>query len=75
MYLSFGMKKIPNLDRLDYEKKLWNEGFQRVMGLDEVGRGCLAGPVVAAGVIFPPNTNIPDIRDSKTIAEKKEMRL
>ncbi|MCR9131557.1 MAG: ribonuclease HII [bacterium] len=69
------MKKIPNLDRLAYEKKLWNEGFQRVMGLDEVGRGCLAGPVVAAGVIFPPNTNIPDIRDSKTIAEKERNAL
>ncbi len=48
------------------------------MGLDEVGRGCLAGPVVAAGVILHPNSNIPGIADSKrlkaplrrTIAEK-----
>ncbi|MBO6793101.1 MAG: ribonuclease HII [Balneolaceae bacterium] len=62
-------------DRLSYEKKLWAEGFQRVMGLDEVGRGCLAGPVVAAGVIFHPDTNIPEIRDSKKIAENERVEL
>ena len=39
------------MSRLDIEQKLWKEGFDRIMGLDEVGRGCLAGPVVAAGVI------------------------
>ncbi len=49
------------------ERKLWNEGFQRVMGLDEVGRGCLAGPVVAAGVILDPDVTIPGIADSKKL--------
>lgn len=45
------------------------------MGLDEVGRGCLSGPVVAAGVIFEPGTYIAEIRDSKalTLEERKEL--
>jgi len=55
-------------DRYTYEKQLWKEGFQRVMGLDEVGRGCLCGPVVAAGVILAPGSEkIPGLKDSKTI--------
>ena len=63
------------IDRTEIEKKLWAEGFQRVMGLDEVGRGCLAGPVVAAGVIFKPGTAIPEIRDSKKIPEHERKVL
>lgn len=54
-------------ERLSFEKQLWGEGYQRVMGLDEVGRGCLSGPVVAAGVIFEPGTSIPEIKDSKSL--------
>ncbi len=69
------MKKNATQNRLAYEKKLWAEGFQRVMGVDEVGRGCLAGPVVAAGVIFHPDTNIPEIRDSKKIPEYERIEL
>jgi len=63
------------VDRIRFEKKLWDEGFERVMGLDEVGRGCLSGPVVAAGVIFEPNTFVKDIRDSKTLSLKKREEL
>ena len=63
---------MKSLDRLYFEKQLWSEGFQRVMGLDEVGRGCLAGPVVAAGVIFKPNIKIAGITDSKKLPEKKK---
>jgi ribonuclease HII len=62
-------------DRLQLEKTLWGEGFKRVMGLDEVGRGCLAGPVVAAGVILDPNEKIEGIRDSKTIPEAERQSL
>src|SRR5438309_499265 len=40
---------------LDLEQQLWAKGFQCVAGLDEVGRGCFAGPVVTAAVVFPPN--------------------
>ncbi len=62
-------------DRIQFERMLWDEGFERVMGLDEVGRGCLSGPVVAAGVIFEPDTFIDEIRDSKTLslAERKSL--
>ncbi|MDZ7715917.1 MAG: ribonuclease HII [Balneolaceae bacterium] len=55
-------------ERLFFEKKLWGEGYERVMGLDEVGRGCLSGPVVASGVIFKPETSIPEIKDSKSLS-------
>lgn len=57
-------------ERLSFEKKLWDEGYERVMGLDEVGRGCLSGPVVASGVIFEPGTSIPEIKDSKSLSLK-----
>lgn len=62
-------------DQLKFERQLWSEGYARVMGLDEVGRGCLAGPVVAAGVVFKPETDIPEIRDSKAISEKARLSL
>ncbi|GAA5522962.1 ribonuclease HII [Aliifodinibius salicampi] len=67
--------KVQNIDRLQFERQLWSEGFDRVMGLDEVGRGCLAGPVVAGGVIFKPGTFVEEIRDSKTISLKERMSL
>ena len=54
-------------DRTEFERQLWAEDFHRIMGLDEVGRGCLSGPVVAAGVIFEPGTHIQAIRDSKSL--------
>jgi ribonuclease HII len=49
------------------ERNLWKEGFVRVAGIDEVGRGPLAGPVVAAAVIFSEETVIPGINDSKRL--------
>ncbi|WP_234573383.1 ribonuclease HII [Rhodohalobacter sp. 614A] len=64
------------MDRYHYEKNLWVQGYQRVMGLDEVGRGCLCGPVVAAGVILKPHTQLSEeIADSKTLDEKDRVRL
>lgn len=62
-------------DRLMYEKALWKSGFKRIMGLDEVGRGCLSGPVVAAGVIFGESAPVEGIRDSKTLSESERERL
>jgi ribonuclease HII len=64
---------------LDYEIKYWSEGLQIIAGVDEAGRGPLAGPVVAAAVIvFPENLEkirhekeIRLIRDSKTLSEKQ----
>lgn len=69
------MKKSSDPDRLKFERRLWNEGYDHIVGLDEVGRGCLAGPVVAAGVIFEPGTDIPEIRDSKALTEKERILL
>ncbi|TVQ02546.1 MAG: ribonuclease HII [Balneolaceae bacterium] len=58
-------------DRYHYEKFLWAQGFKRVMGLDEVGRGCLCGPVVAAGVILKPGEKLDErVADSKSIDQK-----
>lgn len=62
-------------DRLKFERQLWSEGYKRIVGLDEVGRGCLAGPVVAAGVVFKSGTDIPEIRDSKGIGEMEREEL
>ena len=47
------------------ERRLNEAGFSRVAGVDEVGRGALAGPLVAAAVILPPDAGIPGLRDSK----------
>ncbi len=63
------------MSRLEIELKLWQEGFRRIMGLDEVGRGCLAGPVVAAGVILDPNNPIEGIQDSKKLSLSERKRL
>ena len=58
---------------LDHERRLWTDGYERVAGLDEAGRGCLAGPVVAAAVVMPPETEIPAIQDSKSLSEEKRL--
>jgi ribonuclease HII len=69
------MEKSEKPDRLKFERRLWDEGYSHIAGLDEVGRGCLAGPVIAAGVIFEPGTDIPEIRDSKVVTEKERLKL
>ncbi|MDE7493173.1 ribonuclease HII, partial [Streptococcus agalactiae] len=56
---------------LGYEKKLYIEHINLIAGIDEVGRGPLAGPVVAAAVILPPNCKIKHLNDSKKIPKKK----
>jgi ribonuclease HII len=61
--------RISNL--YNYENKLNNLGYSLVVGLDEVGRGSLAGPVVASAVILPCQLFIPGIKDSKKLTPKK----
>jgi ribonuclease HII len=57
------------------ENTLRRQGFTRVAGVDEVGRGCLAGPVVAAAVVLDPERYIPRITDSKTVTALERARL
>lgn len=53
---------------LDAERRLWQQGYAHVAGVDEAGRGCLAGPVVAAAVILPQDLLLPGVQDSKTLS-------
>lgn len=56
-----------------YEKRFHNEGYRLIAGVDEVGRGPLAGPVVAAAVILPENIQLIGIDDSKKLSEEKRL--
>ncbi|MBI2909939.1 MAG: ribonuclease HII [Chloroflexi bacterium] len=70
------MVSVPTFDE---EKELWSQGYLRVAGVDEAGRGPLAGPVVAAAVVLHRNSRaswLREIRDSKQLrAEKRESLL
>lgn len=59
----------------EIEKKLYDKGFDLICGIDEAGRGPLAGPVVIAGVIMPQNSMIEGVNDSKKVSEKKREKL
>lgn len=64
---------LPTLER---ERALWAEGFERVAGVDEVGRGPIAGPVVAAAVVFRPGqAPLEGLRDSKVMTARARERL
>lgn len=52
---------------LTIENEHWQRGVRWIAGVDEVGRGCLAGPVVAAAVILAPDTRMPGLNDSKKL--------
>jgi ribonuclease HII len=63
--------KLPNFS---FEKRLWKKGYKYIAGLDEVGRGSFAGPVIAGCVVFRPKTKIPKhihINDSKKVTPKR----
>ena len=59
------------MDKLEYERRLLNEGYKYICGVDEVGRGPLAGPVVCAAVIMPLDELVEGVDDSKKIGKKK----
>ena len=59
------------MDKLEYERRLLNEGYKYICGVDEVGRGPLAGPVVCAAVIMPLDKLVEGVDDSKKIGKKK----
>ena len=60
---------------LTYEKDLYKQGLTLIAGVDEVGRGPLAGPVVAAAVILPQGCKIKGLNDSKKIPKKKHLEV
>lgn len=60
---------------LDYEKKYYDKGMQFVAGIDEAGRGPLAGPVAVAVVVMPQSPVLDEVNDSKKLSEKKRERL
>ncbi len=69
-------KEIERLTKLkEIEKDLYNKGFKNICGIDEAGRGPLAGPVVVAGVIMPENSMIEFVNDSKKVTEKRREKL
>ena len=58
-----------------YEEEIWKQGFRYIAGIDEVGRGPIAGPVVAAAVVLPQNTFIAGVDDSKKLSANKRREL
>src|SRR5678815_3468596 len=67
------MSRVPAMRTL--ENALRRMGFCHVAGVDEVGRGCLAGPVVAAAVVLHPERHIPGVSDSKAVPAAERERL
>ena len=63
------------MDLWFFEKKATAEGFSNIAGIDEAGRGPLAGPVVSAAVILPQNFSVNGVVDSKKLTIKKRLRL
>ena len=62
-------------DLWEIERELHTEGIGLICGVDEAGRGPLAGPVCAAAVILPPEAELPGLNDSKKLSEKKREAL
>lgn len=70
-----GDRKMTSADLWTLEKKAWEKGHTRIAGIDEAGRGPLAGPVVSASVILAPDASIPGINDSKQLSAAKRSAL
>ena len=69
-------KEIERLNLLKKdEQELYNNNIQYICGIDEAGRGPLAGPVVVAAVIMPKDSFIEGVNDSKKVSEKKREQL
>ncbi|MBQ6135579.1 MAG: ribonuclease HII [Bacilli bacterium] len=64
-------KEIEEIDNYQYERKLREQGIKLIAGIDEVGRGPLVGPVVAACCILPETFELDGLTDSKKLSEKK----
>lgn len=60
---------------LEFERELWDKGYRNIACIDEVGRGCLAGDVVACAIILPMELLIEGVKDSKKLTPKKRETL
>ena len=77
--LKFDPALLPERPNLEYEDALWSQGLKIVAGLDEAGRGALAGPVAAGAVVLPPEqtnlmTHLKGVRDSKVMTPPQRER-
>jgi len=68
-------ERLRILNMLNFERVLWKSGIRAVAGVDEVGIGPLAGPVVAAAVIFPPGSELAGVDDSKQLEPEQRVKL
>ncbi|NMC27285.1 MAG: ribonuclease HII, partial [Syntrophomonadaceae bacterium] len=69
-------QEFQRLEKLrEYERQAYQDGYQRIAGIDEVGRGPIAGPVVAAAVILPGDFCLAGVNDSKLLSEKKRLEF
>jgi ribonuclease HII len=66
---------MSQIDMWQIEQECFDQGFQVICGVDEAGRGPLAGPVCAAAVILPANLDIPGLNDSKKLTDKRRREL
>ena len=66
---------MSQIDMWQIEQECYSQGFQVLCGVDEAGRGPLAGPVCAAAVILPANIEIPGLNDSKKLTDKRRREL
>ena len=66
---------MTQIDMWEFEHEKLSEGFALICGVDEAGRGPLAGPVCAAAVILPDGVEIPGLNDSKKLSDKKRREL
>ena len=66
---------MDQINMWEIEQSFFDKGYQIICGVDEAGRGPLAGPVCAAAVILPPNAEIPGLNDSKKLTDKKRREL
>lgn len=70
------MSRVHTSLNLEIEQNLWSKGISNIAGADEVGRGCFAGPVFVASVIFPKNHQpIPGVNDSKKLTLSNRLHL
>lgn len=66
---------MSNVNMWEIENSLYSNGYKIICGVDEAGRGPLAGPVCAAAVILPKGLEIPGLTDSKKLSDKKRREL